>query len=89
MDETSIPSFPRGVRLRRDEIRGQWVVLAPERAFVPDEIAVEILQLVNGETPLGRIIDTLAERYAAPRTEIAADVIAMIGELAGKGVLRG
>ncbi len=89
MDEASVPSFPRGVRLRHDETRGQWVVLAPERAFVPDEIAVEVLRLVNGETTLGRIIDTLAERYAAPREEIAADVRAMVAELADKGVLRG
>ncbi|WP_428377792.1 pyrroloquinoline quinone biosynthesis peptide chaperone PqqD [Lichenicoccus sp.] len=89
MDETSIPSFPRGVRLRHDETRGQWVLLAPERAFVPDEIGVEILRLVNGETRLGRIIDALAERYAAPREEIAADVLAMVHELAAKRVLRG
>nr|WP_321984714.1 pyrroloquinoline quinone biosynthesis peptide chaperone PqqD [uncultured Lichenicoccus sp.] len=89
MEETSIPSFPRGVRLRHDDARGQWVVLAPERAFVPDEIAVEILKLVNGETALGGIIDRLAERYAAPRKEIATDVVAMVNELAAKGVLRG
>ncbi len=89
MDESSVPSFPRGVRLRHDEARNQWVVLAPERAFVPDEIALEILRLVDGEATLAGIIDTLAARYAAPREEIAADVLGMVDDLAGKGALRG
>ena len=31
-----VPSFNRGFRLRHDEVRGGWVVLAPERLFMLD-----------------------------------------------------
>ena len=88
MDEGAIPAFPRGVRLRYDNAREQWVVLAPERAFLPDGIAVEILKLVDGNATLAHIIDSLAQRYAAPRQAIADDVLSMIADLADRKVLR-
>jgi hypothetical protein len=28
---TAVPKFPRGVRLKHDEARQEWVLLAPER----------------------------------------------------------
>src|SRR3546814_7602379 len=46
--EDSVPRLPRHVKLRFDGTRGQWLMLAPERVFVPDEIAVEILRLCDG-----------------------------------------
>ena len=46
--------------------------MAPERLMLPDEQAVEILQLVDGKTGVGAIIDALAARYTqAPRELIA------------------
>lgn len=81
------PKFRPGVRLHHDALRDRWVVMAPERMFVPDEIALEVLRLVDGARDLDAIIDTLAEKFAAPREEIAADVAAMLGELAAKGVV--
>ena len=83
--EDSIPSLARGTRLRYDEARQRWVLLVPERVMAPDEIAVEILQLCDGRRSVADIIDQLAEAYAAPREEIAADVIAMLQDLAGSG----
>ena len=44
----SVPAFNRGFRLRHDQVRGSWVVLAPERLFLLDEPAVEVLKLVDG-----------------------------------------
>lgn len=85
--EAAVPRFPRGVRLRFDESRQAWVVLAPERLFLPDEHAVEILKLVDGSRSLAAIIDDLAGRFAAPRDEIGGDVALMLQELADKGVL--
>jgi pyrroloquinoline quinone biosynthesis protein D len=89
MDENSIPAFTRGTRLRQDDARGQWVLLAPERAFVPDEIAVEILRLVDGATRLGTIIDRLAGRFEASRDIVSQDVLELVNGLAAKGLLRG
>ena len=85
VEETSVPTLARGVRLRFDDSRQRWVLLVPERVMAPDEIAVEILQLCDGQRSVAAIIDQLAEAYAAPREEIGADVIAMLQDLAGSG----
>ena len=85
---SAVPAFGAGVKFRFDEVRGAWVVLAPERLFLPDEQAVEILKLVDGRRSLGSIADELAVRYQAPRELIAADVATMLHDLADKGVIR-
>ncbi|CDP50029.1 Coenzyme PQQ synthesis protein D [Devosia sp. DBB001] len=87
VSEGSIPILARGAKLRFDESRGRWVLLVPERVMAPDEIAVEILQLCDGERTVAAIIDLLVEKYTAPREEIAADVIAMLQDLAESGFL--
>ncbi|SDC45214.1 pyrroloquinoline quinone biosynthesis peptide chaperone PqqD [Belnapia rosea] len=87
MTPDSIPRLARGMKLREDKARAQWVVLGPERMFVPDEIALEILRLLDGSRSLGAIADTLATRYAAPHDEILADIAALLDDLAAKGVV--
>jgi pyrroloquinoline quinone biosynthesis protein D len=62
------PRFAPGVRLHHDRARERWVVMAPERMFVPDEIALEVLRLVDGVRDDAAIIDELAERFAARAT---------------------
>ena len=69
-------------------MRGGWVVLAPERLFVPDEHAVEVLKLVDGARTVNAIVDDLASRYQADRELIARDVAAMLQDLAVKGAIR-
>ncbi|GAA0567569.1 pyrroloquinoline quinone biosynthesis peptide chaperone PqqD [Craurococcus roseus] len=87
MDAAAVPRLARGARLREDAARGRWVVLAPERAFVPDDTALEVLKLVDGARSVGAIADTLAERFAAPREVIEADIIEMLRDLAERGVV--
>lgn len=87
-DEAAIPSLAAGVKFRFDKLRNAWILLAPERLFLPDEQAVEILKLVDGNQSLGVIIDDLATRFAAPRALIAGDVNIMLQDLADKGVVR-
>jgi len=87
VSETSRTVLPRHARLKYDETRQVWVILAPERVLAPDEIAVEVLQLCNGERNVGDIADQLAAKYAAPREAILADVIVMLQDLADKGFL--
>jgi len=86
-DET-IPKFAAGTKFRFDQVRNAWVVLAPERLFLPDEQAVEILKLVDGVRSLGVIVDDLASRFNAPRELIADDVADMLRDLAEKGAIR-
>jgi len=85
--ETSRVVLPRHARLKYDETRQVWVILAPERVLAPDEIAVEVLKLCDGERSTADIIDLLAAKYEAPREIIATDVVAMLQDLADKGFL--
>jgi pyrroloquinoline quinone biosynthesis protein D len=85
--EASRPVLPRHARLKFDETRQRWVILAPERVLAPDEIAVEILQLCDGARSVAAIVDALALKYAADRGKIGTDVIAMLQDLADKGFL--
>ena len=87
VSETSRPKLPRHAKLKFDETRQVWVILAPERVLAPDEIAVEVLQLCNGERSVADIIDQLTVKYTAPREAIGTDVIAMLQDLADKGFL--
>ena len=83
----SVPRLPRGVRLSFDELRKRWTLQAPERVFVPDEIAVEILQRCDGVATVDAISAALAEKFQAPREEVARDVTEMLQDLANKGVV--
>lgn len=85
--EASRPVLPRHAKLKFDETRQVWVILAPERVLAPDEIAVEVLQLCDGARDVAQMVDQLAAKYAAPREAIATDVIAMLQDLADKGFL--
>jgi len=85
--EASRPVLPRHARLKFDETRQRWVILAPERVLAPDEIAVEILQLCDGVRSVEQMIDELAAKYTADRDAIGADVVAMLQDLADKGFL--
>lgn len=90
VSDVSVLGFAPHIVFRFDEVRQRWVILAPERMLLPDEQAVEILQLVDGKTGVGAIVDSLAARYSqAPRELIAKDVTAMLQDLADKGCLAG
>jgi pyrroloquinoline quinone biosynthesis protein D len=77
-----VPALPRGVRLRFDKSRQQWFLLGPERVFEPDEIALEILQRVDGVRSVAAIAQELAAAFEADRDEIAADVMTFLRGLA-------
>ena len=81
------PRLGRGVRLVHNEAQGGWVLLAPERVFKADKIAVEIVKRCTGEATLAAIVDDLARTYSAPRERILTDVTAMLRTLADKKLL--
>ena len=78
------PRLPRGVRIKHDEARGEWLLLAPERVIKPDPIALAVLQRCTGEATYAEIIDDLAKAYAAPRERIEIDVRKLLGTLITK-----
>ena len=87
MIDAAVPRLRPGVKFRFDRSRDAWVLLAPERLFMPDEIAVEVLKLVDGVRTVATIVDQLAAAFNAPRDVIKADVLAMLDDLRGKGAL--
>ena len=88
IDASSAPSLPKHIKLRHDAGRGRWLILAPERVFEPDDVAVEILKQCDGAKTVGAIAETLAKTYNAPVKDILADTISMLQELADKGVVK-
>lgn len=87
VSDRSRPRLRRHVKLRYDESRSRWVVLAPERVLMPDEIAVAILQRCDGQADVAAIAQALAVEYDAPVDDIRADVTAMLQDLSDKGVI--
>jgi pyrroloquinoline quinone biosynthesis protein D len=85
--EESVPRLPHGVRLADSPAQGGTVLLAPERVFKADAIAVAILQRCDGNATVGQIVDALAATYNAPRERIATDVKGLLGALADKQLL--
>ena len=85
--ETDVPRLGRGVRFHHDKARERWVLLAPERLFELDQIAIEIVKRIDGARSLGAIVDDLAESFAADRGEILQDVLEFLGGLADKRII--
>ena len=83
----SVPRLPRGVRLVDSPAQGGMVLLAPERVFKPDAIALAILQRCDGTATVAEIADALAAAYNAPRERVLSDVKALLGSLADKQLL--
>ena len=81
------PRFAPGVRLHHDQARARWIVMAPERMFIPDDIALEVLRLVDGARDEIAIVTALAEKFAAPTSVIAADVRTMLDDLVNRGAI--
>ena len=88
LKENDIPKLPRHAKLRFDEARKKWIINAPERVFELDEIAAEVMQLVDGESSIISIVDILVKKYeGASRDIIKKDVLSMLQPLAEKGFI--
>jgi pyrroloquinoline quinone biosynthesis protein D len=61
-----------------DPIRQRVAVLAPERVYWPDEVALAILELCDGERTIGAITARLASEFAAPAETIQSDVLEFV-----------
>jgi pyrroloquinoline quinone biosynthesis protein D len=85
---SSPPRLSNGHKFRYDDVRKAWVLLGPERVFLPDEHAVEVLKLVDGVRTTEAIVENLATRFNAPPETISADVDAMLADLAARGAIK-
>ncbi len=83
----TVAKLARGVRLREDPVRGQTVLLAPERALALDEIAVMIVKALDGKRSLDQIVEEFATKFDAPKEHILSDVIAFVEEFSKRRML--
>ena len=82
-----VPRLPRGVRLRFDAVRGQHVLLAPERTFDLDANAVAVLDWSTVSRSVARSPACWPRTIRRRPRVIEADVLAMLNDLATKRVL--
>ena len=85
--EDVIPRFPKHVKFKYNEPRKEWALLAPEKLVKPDNIAVEILKLVDGMKKVNDISKELSEKFVAPVDVIQKDVMVLLQSLADKGFI--
>ena len=88
LKENDIPKLPRHAKLRFDEARKKWIINAPERVFELDEIAAEVMQLVDGESSIIGIVEILVKKFeGASKDVVKKDVLSMLQPLAEKGFI--
>ena len=85
--EESVPRVAPGGRVRYDKQRDQWVILAPERLFVLDPIAHEVIKRCDGAATFSEIVDSLVAQFAADREVVSRDVQDLLQSLADKRIL--
>jgi pyrroloquinoline quinone biosynthesis protein D len=87
ISSASKPHLPRGVRLRRDEARNVWLLLAPETIFELNGSSAEILKQCTGEKTLDEIVDDLSARFDVERSRLESETMALLDQLHGKRLL--
>jgi pyrroloquinoline quinone biosynthesis protein D len=87
LDAATVPRLKAHVRLQFNAARNQWVVQAPERVLMPDDIAISVLQRCDGQATVAGIAADLAREYDAPAETVASDVLEMLQDLAEKGII--
>ena len=87
IEDETVPRFPKHVKFRRNKARDEWVILAPERLVNLDQIAVEILKMVDGEKKVKEISAELSKKFNAPEETIISDVKEMLQDLSDKGFI--
>ena len=88
VDGASVPRLAAHMRLRHDKARDTWTIQAPERSFMLDPIAHQVVSRLDGAATVGGVIADLCSAFPdAPAEMIDADVRKLIQDLADKGVL--
>ena len=88
LNENDVPKLPRHAKLRYDEARKKWIINAPERVFELDEIAAEVMQLVDGKSSIVNIVKVLIKKFeGASEDVVKKDVLSMLQPLAEKGFI--
>jgi pyrroloquinoline quinone biosynthesis protein D len=85
VDDSSVPSLGRGVRLRFDSVRQTQMLLRPEGAVALNPAAAAVLELCDGVRTQAAIIEQLQEKFQG--ADLADDVRELLTDLAEVGVV--
>lgn len=71
------------------DVGGEAVLLdlASESYFGLDPVGARIWTLLDQDQPLQQILETLCAEYDAPRERLQGDLIALVAQLAGAGLV--
>src|SRR5882762_7390711 len=81
------PRLAAKVRIQTDHVGGGPVLLYPEGVMMLNPTGAAVVALCDGSRTEGEIKAELAERYAAPADQLAADVSELLGQLRKRGLL--
>lgn len=83
--DSTRPRFVRGVRLRWDDVRKQYMLLFPEGVLALNSTAGVVLKLCDGKRTVCEIVAELEEQY--PGANVADDVRRLISRISERGLL--
>jgi pyrroloquinoline quinone biosynthesis protein D len=76
------------MRLRHDKARDTWTIQAPERSFMLDPIAHQVISRCDGAASIDQIVEGLCAAFPdAPRELIAGDVAKLVQDFVDKSVM--
>lgn len=81
------PTLAPHVRVQKDPVSGEPVLLYPEGVLMLNGTAEAILAQVNGTATLGEILAALAEEFEVTPEELQGDVLEYLGELEQRRLL--
>lgn len=87
MTDEKKPRLAPGVKLRNDDKRGP-VLLGPERLLELDDIALSIVQQMDGTRRISDIAQALAKEYDEKADVIRADIDSLLKDLTAKGYVK-
>jgi pyrroloquinoline quinone biosynthesis protein D len=83
----SIPTLAPHVRLKHDLVRAKPVLLYPEGIMELNTTAEAILKRCDGTCTVGAIVGELSAEFQHPKDDLAADVLALLGQLSRRRLL--
>ena len=82
------PQLREGVRLHRDRLSGQPVLLFPEGILLLNDTAATVLKLCDGQRPIREIVAALSASYGVSHDVVSRDVAECLVNLRDRALLR-
>jgi len=85
---TTRPQLAAKARLRFDRQSSRYMLLYPEKGLELSPTAADIVKLCTGEHTVAAIVTQLAEKYDTAAPDVEREVLAFLGALADRGLVR-